>query len=77
MKYTFSEFANLGNLSQYNLSDLKKLIKKMEISEYTCNGEFFACFRDRYTILIIEFFENGNFKKIKFEKIELPDNLSE
>ena len=32
--YTYSEFANLGDLKQYTLTQIKSIVKKMDLTEW-------------------------------------------
>ncbi len=70
MIYNFSEFAELGDLSQSSLQELKSKIKKMQVSEYTANDYTYACFMDLNSIFILEFYNDGKFKSIKSQKFK-------
>jgi hypothetical protein len=51
--YTYSEFANLGDLKQYTLTQIKSIVKKMDLTEYTNNGYLYVVFSDKYTKISI------------------------
>jgi len=68
--YTFSEFANLGDLRQYTLSQIKSSVKKMQITEYTNNGYLYIVFSDKYTKISIEYNLDESFNKIVYQEHE-------
>jgi hypothetical protein len=70
MLYKFSEFSDLGDLSQYSLQELNGKIKKMEVSEYTTNEYHYLVCMDLCSIFILEFYKDGKFKSIKCQKFK-------
>jgi hypothetical protein len=74
--YTFSEFANLGDLRQYTLSQIKSVVKKMQFTEYINNGYLYIVFSDKYTKISIEYHLDGCFSRIKSQEVKIPDILS-
>ena len=76
--YTYSEFANLGDLKQYTLTQIKSIVKKMDLTEYTNNGYLNVVFSDKYTKISIEYHLDGSFSRIKSQELKflgiLPKN---
>jgi hypothetical protein len=76
--YNYSIFAELGNLSQFNLYDLQKSVEK-SISFYTSiEGDIIkATFADNQTILVIWYNLEGEFIKIFSETWKSPASYFE
>jgi queuine/archaeosine tRNA-ribosyltransferase len=76
--YNYSIFAELGNLSQFNLYDLQKSVEK-SITFYTSiEGDIIkATFTDNQTILVIWYNLEGEFIKIFSETWKSPASYFE
>ena len=68
--YTFYEFANLGDLRQYTLSQIKSAVKKMQFIEYSENGYLYIDFSAKYTKISIEYNLDESFNKIVYQEHE-------
>jgi len=73
--YTFSEFANLSDLRQYTLSQIKSVVKKMQFTEYTNNGYLYIVFSDKYTKISIKYNVDESFNKIVYQEHEYKGSI--
>ncbi len=72
-KYNYSIFANLKDLSQYSLHELKQLVgKSCNFNSYVEENLLISTFSDKHTILVIHYTLNGEFIKIYSETWKSP-----
>jgi hypothetical protein len=72
-KYNYSIFANLKDLSQYSLHELKQRVGKSYIfNSYVEENLLISTFTDKYTIHVIHYTLNGEFIKIYSETWKSP-----
>lgn len=72
MKYfKYNDLAQLGDLENYSLLELKKIIKSLNYSETEDRAYIYACWTDKYTELKVLYRLNGDFVKIISQKVEV------
>jgi hypothetical protein len=77
-KYKFSIFADLGDLSQYNLNELQKRVQdSVSFSSYKEGEKLIATFKDEQTTIIILYKLDGEFIKIFSETWASPASFFE
>lgn len=60
----FSEFAELGNLQRYSLSQLISIVKSMKLTEEVTDTSIIATWEDDSALFVVEYDLNGKFVKI-------------
>ena len=68
----YPDLENLGPISSYNLTSLKKSITSLTCNDFTSEDSIIAKFYDRYTTLVVQFDLKGNFKKLVYQDISVP-----
>jgi hypothetical protein len=67
-KYEFSLFADLGDLTQFSFESLKeKIATQYSLVVKNENDKIIATWSDKYTELVVYYFLDGRFMKIKSE----------
>lgn len=68
----YLDLENLGPISSYSLTDLKKSIRSLESYQFVSDNSIIINFYDKYTTLVVQFDLRGNFKKVIYQNINIP-----
>lgn len=66
-----SELSNLKNLDNYSLSELKDIIKSLKFSQQIVDGNIYATWSDKYTLLTAIYDKEEKFIKIEKQRISV------
>jgi hypothetical protein len=69
MKY--SDLSCLKNLDNYSLSELKERIKSLKYSQKILEGNIYATWFDKYTLLVVLYDKDGKFIKIEKQRVSV------